>query len=70
MKVYSEYLDGDPCPFCDAECDDFYSHTEGAGSHSDLRIFYDCNDCESSWVTRLTQVLVAEETKQLNKERK
>ena len=56
-----EYFEGEECPFCGAEYDDFFSHTDGMGSAGDLEHFYICGECGKEWVNR--QIMITEEVK-------
>lgn len=42
MSKMEEYMEGDECPFCEAEYDDFFSHSEGLGSYSETIHYYLC----------------------------
>ena len=44
-----EYFEGDECPFCGAEYDDFFSHTDGMGSAADIVHYYYCDKCDKEW---------------------
>ena len=45
-----EYFEGEECPFCEAEYDDFFMHSEGLGTHSEVKHFYYCENCGKEWV--------------------
>jgi len=48
-SIMADYFEGDECPFCDAEYDDFFIHSDGMGSYSDVVHYYGCNKCEKDW---------------------
>ena len=41
-----QYFEGDDCPFCDAEYNDFFQHSDGMGSYSDLVHYYYCDNIQ------------------------
>ena len=45
----NDYSEGDNCPFCKAEYDDFFIDTEGGGHHDFVRYNYQCSECEKEW---------------------
>tara|TARA_Y100000593_G_C4032362_1_gene201083 strand:+ start:222 stop:401 length:180 start_codon:yes stop_codon:yes gene_type:complete len=56
-----EYMEGDECPFCGAEDKgDFFSHSEGLGSHNPVIHYYGCYECGKNWRNRV--VFITEET--------
>ena len=59
MSKMEEYMEGDECPFCGAEYDDFFSHSEGLGSHDPVIHYYGCYECGKEWRNR--QVYITEE---------
>ena len=59
MSKMEEYMEGDECPFCEAEYNDFFSHSEGLGSYSETIHYYYCQECGKQWRNR--QVFVTEE---------
>lgn len=52
----AEYYEGEPCPFCHKDYDEygdngeFFDLTEGGGSAGDLEHYYSCPHCNKSWV--------------------
>lgn len=59
MSKMEEYMEGDECPFCEAEYNDFFSHSEGLGSYSETIHYYYCQECGKAWRNR--EVCVTEE---------
>ena len=53
------YFEGGDCPFCGAEYDAFFSHTEGMSSAGDLEHFYICGKCGKEWVNY--QIMITKE---------
>ena len=45
----SRYFEGDPCPFCGAEYDEFFTETEGGGHDDFIRHNYKCSECGKEW---------------------
>ena len=45
----NDYSEGDNCPFCDSDYDDFYIETNGGGHHDFVRHNYQCSKCEKEW---------------------
>ena len=52
----TEYYEGEPCPFCEKDYDEygdnaqFFNHSEGGGSAGDSEHYYSCPHCEKTWV--------------------
>lgn len=44
-----DYSEGDNCPFCDSDYDDFYIDTNGGGHHDFVRYNYQCSKCGKEW---------------------
>ena len=45
----NDYSEGDNCPFCDSEYDDFFIETNGGGHHDFVRHNYECSKCGKEW---------------------
>tara|TARA_R100000234_G_C4935072_1_gene150325 strand:+ start:72 stop:704 length:633 start_codon:yes stop_codon:yes gene_type:complete len=44
-----DYSEGDNCPFCDSEYNEFFTETEGGGHHDFIRHNYECSECGKEW---------------------
>ena len=45
----NDYSEGDNCPFCDSDYDDFFIETNGGGHHDFVRHNYECSKCGKEW---------------------